>query len=116
MLLSTTTTAQPSEQFKEQSATTAAARDDRWMQWRHELSNSQSMNERQPAAAEAPAHSTQWLMMREVAAEETDSDVDDAGAAVDRCRFCRRQPGASTRTAGDDGAMTLMNVLGRFSR
>jgi hypothetical protein len=116
MLLSTTTTAQPREQFKVQSATTAAAEEDRRMQCRHELSNSQSTNDRQPAAAEVAEHSTQWLMMRDAAAEDTDPAVGDAGAAVERCRFCRRQPGASTRTAGDVGAMTLMNVLGQLSR
>jgi hypothetical protein len=77
------------------------------MQWWHELSNSQSMSDKLPAAAEQAEHKMQWLMTSVAAAEEIDSPAKDACARNDTWMFCRRQPGSSTLTAGDDGDITL---------
>ena len=70
--------AYPSEQFKTQSATTAAAERDSTMQLWQELRNSQSVKERMPAAAAAPTQSVQWLMTSDAAAEETDSQFEES--------------------------------------
>ena len=107
-LLSLTTAAQPREHARVQSDTMAAAREDRRMQWWHELSNSQSMSDKHPAAAEQEEHRVQWLMTRVAAAEEIDSPAEEAWARKDTWMFCRRQPGCSTLTAGDDGEISLM--------
>jgi hypothetical protein len=103
MLLSVVTTAYPREQFNTQSAAMAAAPQVKTMQLRQELSNSQSINEKQPAAADATEQRVQWLTMSDPPPRDTDSWLED-----DMCRFCRRQLDDSSLTAGDVPEIILM--------
>ena len=108
MLLSLATAAYPREQFNTQSTAMAAAPDVKTMQLRQEFSNSQSTKERQPVAAEATEHSVQWLTMSGPPPRHIESWLVESWEFDDTCRFCRRQLGASTLTAGDEADIILM--------
>jgi hypothetical protein len=79
------------------------------MQFWQEFSNTQSTNNKYPAAAAAAEHMMQWLAMTDPPPKEIEAAVEQE-FCDETWIFCKRQPEACTRMAGEDAEMILLHA------